>query len=169
MTLVTTTQTASAAARDEVRQLVNQLALLTANHCSTALSGIARGTTAQKAKTVNTTTYRVDGKNYSLAGSDDFWTLAGTTVAVSAFQKYLLCIDASATASIIEGTQSTVSAAAVVLPNHPQAKCILGVLTIATDATHTFIPGTTALNATGITATFQDGFDSALLKLVVLG
>ena len=43
---------------------------------------------------------------------------------------------------------------------------IVGVLTVATYSTHTFTPGTTALNATGITATFVDGIDPTLLPLI---
>jgi hypothetical protein len=36
---------------------------------------------------------------------------------------------------------------------------IVGVLTVATDSTHTFTPGTTLLGAAGITATYIDGID----------
>ena len=167
MSLSTVTQTGGPSARDEVRQLVNQLALLTANRGLTA-AGTARGTTAQKAKTVNNYTFMIDGAFKSLSATDDFWTLSGTTVAVSSWQKYFLCVDASGTASIIEGVQSTTSAAAVVLPNLPQAKSVVAILTVATDATHTFVPGTTALNGTGITATFADGYDGTSLYVVSL-
>lgn len=144
-----------------------------------AAAGIARGTTAAKVKTVNTLQYSVAGAQFSKAGTDDFWTLSGTTVAVNSFQKYALLIDTAGAASIQEGLQSVVSAAAVAWTNvtsfGPWApflsivgstKAIAGVLTIATDATHTFIPGTTALNATGITATLIDGVDQSLLPLM---
>lgn len=129
----------------------------------------ARGTTATKAKTTNTAQYSVNGALLIKAATDDLWTFGGagstTTVAISSFQKYNLLLDAAGTASVLEGTQSLVSAAAVVLPTIPavNTKCIIATLTIATDGSHTFIPGTTALNAAGITATFQDGFDPGYL------
>lgn len=155
--------------RDEVRRLVNQISLLAANHASTTAVTVARGTTAAKAKTTNNTTFRVDGVNKALAATDDFWTMSGTTVAISSWQKYMLLVDASGVASILEGVQSTVSAAAVVLPAFPQSKSVLGMVTVATDATHTFVPGTTAFNGTGITSTFADGFDGSSLYIVGLG
>lgn len=139
-------------------------------------AGIARGTTAQKAKIVNTLQYSVAGNQFSKAATDDFWTLSGTTVAVASFQKYLLLIDTAGAASIQEATQSVVNAASVAWTNISGlsawapilsvlagSKAIAGVLTIATDATHTFVPGTTALNGTGITATFVDGIDQSIL------
>ena len=116
---------------------------------------------------------------YSKAATDNFWTLSGTTVAASSFQKYALLIDTAGAASIQEATQSIVSAAAVSWANVSQlspwapflttvgsTKAIAGVLTIATDATHTFVPGTTLLGATGIMAMFADGIDQSLLPLM---
>lgn len=146
---------------------------------------IARGTTAAKVKTVAAVDFVVGGTLFNKGATDDFWTLSGTTVAASSWQKYVLLVSDAGSASIQEATQSTVSAAAVsfgnitasakAFPANPWApiismlassKAIFGVLTIATDSTHTFIPGTTALNATGITATFVDGIDPLLLPLV---
>lgn len=168
MPLATTTQTASTIARDEVRRLVNQLALLVANRSTTVLAGITIGTTASKVKITNAITYSIDGANLAKGATDDFWTLSGTTVAASSFQKYLLLIDAAGAASVMEGTQSTVSAAAVVLPSLPQSKAVLGVLTVATSAAGTFIPGTTLLSAAQVTDTYIDGFDVSSLFQVTL-
>lgn len=154
-------------------------------NCAYSGAGCATATTTSKAKIVNTTAYTVGGKILSKGATDNFWTLAGTTVAASSWQKYLLLIDDAGAASIQEGTQSTVSAAAVswgnvtaaakAFPQNPWAplisilsasKAILGVLTIATDSTHTFVPGTTLLGAAGITATFIDGIDPSLMPLM---
>lgn len=154
-------------------------------NCAYSGAGCATATTTTQAKIVNTTAYTVGGKILSKGATDNFWTLAGTTVAASSWQKYLLCISDTGTASVVEGTQSTVSAAAVgwgnvtaaakAFPQNPWApiitvlsasRAILGVLTIATDSSHTFIPGTTALNATGITATFIDGIDPSLMPVM---
>lgn len=146
---------------------------------------IATATVTSKAKTVAAVDFVVGGQLFNKAATDNFWTLAGTTVAISSWQKYLLCVDDAGTATVVECTQSTLSAAAVGFGNiAAQAKaqpinpwspiitvlaasrCIFGVLTVATDSTHTFIPGTTLLGAAGITATFIDGIDPLLLPLV---
>lgn len=157
--------------------LANANTLVTLNRALTA-AGAARGTTAAKAKTVNTTTFTIGGVFFSKAATDDFWTLAGTVVAASSWQKYLLLIDAALAASIQEGTQSLIAAANVGWANVSAGswgplitvlqagKTIVATLTIATDATHTFTPGTTALNAAGITATFVDGYDVSLMPVI---
>lgn len=159
-------------------ELANAVGVYGLSRALTA-AAVARGTTATKAKTVSTLQYSVGGAQFSKAATDDFWTLSGTTVAVSSFQKYLLLIDTAGAASIQEAVQNTVSAATVVWTNISlvsawapfiatvgTTKAVAAVLTIATDSTHTFIPGTTALNATGITATFADGVDQSILPLM---
>lgn len=166
MSLTTKTQSGSMTARDEVRQMTNAQSLLIANEALTA-AGCATATTTSKAKTVNTLTFKIDGAFYSLSATDNFWTLTGGVVAVSSFQKWLLCVNSAGTASVIPGVAAA-TAAAVTFPAPPQGVCIAGVLTVATDATHTFTPGTTLLGAAGITATFIDGFDSSLLALITI-
>lgn len=137
-----------------------------------AAAGSAIATTTTKAKSVNTVTYAVNGAIKSKAGTDNLWDptnaaqgSAGTVVAASSWQKYLLCLDASGTASVYEGTQSTVSAAAVSFTTKqlpPSTVTVIAVATVATDGSHTFTPGTTAFNGTGITTTFSDGTDPAV-------
>lgn len=144
--------------------LINRLIRMWLNQCLTDV-GSAVGTTTSKAKTVATATYTIDGEFKTKAATDDFWTLAGTVVAVGSFQKYLLLIDGAGAASVLEGVQA-LTAAAVVLPAPPDSKSILAVLTVATDATHTFTPGTTLLGAAGITATFVDGIDPSMLPTI---
>jgi hypothetical protein len=159
-------------------QALNAALVNTLSYAATA-AGIATATTTSKAKIVNTLAYLVGGTMYSKGATDNFWTLSGTLVAAGSFQKYILLIDTSGNASIQEGVQSTVNAASVAWTNistvSPYApfldvvgstKCIAGVLTVATDATHTFNPGTTLLGAAGITATYIDGTDQSLLPLL---
>lgn len=158
-------------------EFLNAMAVAYLSRALTA-GGAARGTTAAKVKTVNTVTFTVNGVFYSLSGTDDFWTLSGTVVAKSSFQKYVLMVDTSGVASIQEGTQAS-SAALVSWDNVAKGspwdpfltavgstKAIIAGLTIATDSTHTFTPGTTALNAAGITATLIDGIDQSILPLI---
>lgn len=161
-----------------------------ANNCfdfyaTLAAAGSAIAGTATKAKTVNSITYLVAGAFYTLAGTDNFWTLgvagSNTALGVSSWQKYALLVDSTGTATVQEATPSTVSAAAVTwtnvsnvtlwapymsMVNGSTGKSVVAVMTVATDSTHTFTPGTTALNAAGITTTFQDGIDISLLPLV---
>lgn len=144
-------------------------------------AGVTIGGTASKVKTGSTLTFTINGVFYSMNATDDLWTLSGTVVAASSWQKYALCVDATGASgpSIVEATQSTVSAAAVswnnlgtITPWDPffsivgSTKVIVGILTVATDATHTFDPGTTDLDAAGITDTYIDGIDQSLLPLI---
>ena len=126
-----------------------------------ATASVGIGTTVQKVRTSATATYLSDGVFKSKASTDDFWTLAGTTVTDGNFQKYLLLIDSSGNASIAEGTQAA-SAGAVVLPAWPASKTVLGILQVQTVGA-TFVPGTTALDAGTVTDTYTNGFDPALI------
>lgn len=140
---------------------------------------VAIGTTTTKVQSTATITGVVNGTFISKSATDDLWTLSGTVVAASSWQKYLLLLDASGTATIREATQSTISASAVSYANISGLSAwaplltvlnagtlIAGYLTVATDATHTFTPGTTALGAAGITTTYTNGIDPYLLLLL---
>ena len=142
-------------------------------------AGAAGATTAAKVKTANTIHYSVLGKLFSKSATDNFWTLSGAVVPASSFQKYALLIDTAGAASVQEATASPVDAASVDWSNvanlgHASAfqamvgttKAVVAVITVATDSTHTFTPGTTALNATGITTTYVDGIDDSLLPAI---
>jgi lysophospholipase L1-like esterase len=120
----------------------------------------AIATVTSQAKTTNQVDYAISGQVFRLAASDNFWTLTGSVVAISSWQKYLLMVDGSGVATVQAGLASTVSAAAVTLPAPPAGKAIIGVLTVATNGATTFTPGTTLLGAAGITATFIDGLDA---------
>ena len=84
-------------------ELGNAFAIYALSRALTA-AGVARGTTATKAKIVNTLQFSIGGAQFSKAATDDFWTLSGTTVQASSWQKYLLLIDSSGNASMQEGT-----------------------------------------------------------------
>ncbi len=161
--------------------LSNALALFAMNRLL-ATATVAIGTTASKVRTTTTATWTLGGQfQTAVTSSDDLWTLAGTTVAASSWQKYLLMWDATGASGpvVVEGTQSTISAALVgwkninnVSPYGPiisllnTGYVIVGVLTVATDSTHTFVPGTTLLSAAGITDTYADGIDPTLLPVL---
>jgi len=130
-------------------------------------AGAAIATNTTGVKSVNSVTYTLDGAFQTAKGATDpLWTLTGGVLAVASFRRYLLCIGSGGTASVIASTDSTVSAASCVYTTMPDGVCVFSFITVATDATHTFTPGTTALNATGITTTFADGTDKFLLPLI---
>jgi hypothetical protein len=146
-------------------------------NCVYAACGATTATTTSKVKTVNSTQFTVGGQIFTKAATDNFWTLGSTTsatvVAASSFQKYLLCVDDAGVATVVEGTQSLISAAsvgwqniplignagfgmAVTAPKDPWAaivavlnasRCIFAVLTVATNSSTTFTPGTTLLGS----------------------
>lgn len=138
---------------------LNELILLNANGCN-GNAGIATGTTTSKIKTVNSVSFSVDGKLFTKAGTDDFWTLTGGVLAVSSFRVYVLLVDAAGAATVASSSDSLVSAAKCILPDlftTVEGKAIFGYTTIATNASTTFTPGTTLLGAAGITTAHFNG------------
>jgi hypothetical protein len=133
--------------------------IVSRNRCL-ANAAIAIATVTSQVKTVNSVSFAVDGALFTKAATDNFWTLTGAVLAISSWNKWLLCVDSAGTASVVIGTPSTVSAAAVGLPALPTSKSVIGVLTVATNGSTTFTPGTTLLGAAGITATLVNGLDS---------
>lgn len=151
-----------------VLALVNRNVLNDMN-IALAAAGCATATTTSKAKTVNSVPYTLDGVfQTAKAGTDNLWTLTGAAFGggPAVFCKYLLLIGAGGAATVLQSSVSPVSAAACVYPSMPDGACVFGVLTIALTATTVFTPGTTLLGAAGVTATFTDGTDKALLPLL---
>lgn len=156
-------------AMDAVRQQLNLLVADVNYQILNCLSGnalpaVAVATVTSQAKTVNSVNYFANGVPVTKGATDNLWTFVGVVVAVSSWNKYLLCLNAAGTASVVPGIQSTVSAAAVQFFALPAAGvAIIAVATVATDVSHTFTPGTTLLGAAGITTTFADGVDPSTL------
>ena len=99
-------------------------------------ANIANATTAGKLKTQTATGFQVDGAMYSLAVTDNFWTLSAlSALTANQYQAIVLYVDASGTASIGAGTvvTNTTSAAAgrlaalAVAPALVASKSIVGV------------------------------------------
>jgi hypothetical protein len=105
--------------------------------------------------------FAIDGLYYTKANADDVFTLSGTALAASQACIFLMCLNSSGTASIVQGDivssedvkngQTTIP-----WPTTPVSKCAIGAVLVETDATHTFTPGTTALSAAGVTETYFD-------------
>ena len=133
---------------------------------------LATATVTSQVKTTGAAGFTVGGQLYSKAATDNFWTLSGAVVPINSWQKYLLMVSDAGAASVQEGVASSISAAAVgwgnvvaaagANPKNPWAalcsvlnasRCIFGVVTVATNGSTTFTPGTTLLGAAGITTT----------------
>lgn len=105
---------------------------------------------AKGVKTANTFLFGVDGH----CGQQTTQTnvaIGGATIPVSSFRWYLASIGTTGVVTMTPGQDN-----ANWLPEIPANQAPIGALKIATDATHTFIPGTTGLNAAGITDTYFD-------------
>ena len=133
------------------------LRVLLGNRCFTkAICAI--GSNAAKIKTTtNTVQYSIDGQIYEKAATDDLFVFTDTAVQpVSTTCFYALCLDASGTASIVNGTpvltaSITAGTEFAYFPEVADTLCVVGGVKVVTDSTHTFTPGTTALSAAGIT------------------
>lgn len=152
-------------------QSVRRLVLLRDNAVFSA-AGAAAATTASKVKTVNTVTYLIDGQFKSLAGTDNFWTLTGTTLTAGQVNKWLLCVDGSGAASVIAGNISTTAAGVSfsdvtgsdghTYPPPGPSKAIVAQLTVTCNSS-TFVPGTTLLSAGTITVVYRDGYEATMV------
>jgi hypothetical protein len=164
-------------ALDTVRVEYNKLAAWTSY---IGLNGLASTTVATtpavtiatdtaKVKTTNATVLRNAGALNALAASDDFWTLTGGVLAVSSFRRYLLLCDAADAATVLASDDVTTAAEDcrwATLPANGLA--IVGILTVATNSSTTFTPGTTALSAAGVTDTYVDGYDISVPPMSIV-
>lgn len=107
------------------------------------------------------TDYAIDGIAYhkaDVATNIPFPT--GTTIAQNSKCLFLAVVDSAGTVTFVQGEQkltADLAAGKAVLywPECPADKCPIGAVKIATGAV-TFIPGTTALDAASVTATYID-------------
>ena len=128
------------------------------------------GTTTSKVKTTATTQLVVGGVLKSLTATDDLWTLTGGNLAIGSVRSYLLLWDGTSSTTVVSVLASndlliasyanaTAAIAALRWPAMPaNGTAIVGILNIA-NVTNAFVPATTLLGATGVTATYVDGPD----------
>lgn len=103
------------------------------------------------AKSVNTITFVVDGVIAQKAAAD-MAALSGTTVADGSKNVYVFCVDAAGALTTLAGTAAT-TLAGIVWPTIVDGTTVIGFVVIATTGA-TFVPGTTALDAGTVTATY---------------
>lgn len=116
--------------------------------------------TAAKMKTTATLTYTINGVFKSLSAADDLAFSAGhTTIPASSACLFAVWADGSAdSAAAVSTTQGPIVASGDPCPVPPLAsgKALIGLVKVATDGSHTFVPGTTDLGAAGITDTYYN-------------
>lgn len=113
-----------------------------------AKGGIAIGTTKSKVKTAAAVDYSIGGVLYTKAATDDLFVLSGAAFA-GATRYILLGLDKDGTASATVGS-------ATELPDVPAGVCPVGYLKVVAAVGTTFTPGTTLLDAAGVTVTYVD-------------
>jgi hypothetical protein len=138
---------------------------------------LAAGTTAGTIKTTVAVPYLLDGQFYSKAitdniaiaitGGEVYQAPTGVGSINGAFtggtggatRLYLLCMNAAGAVSVTPGkivNSADLAAGRVSLdfPDAPYNQCPFGAMRVVVTATTSFIPGTTALGASGVTTTF---------------
>ena len=137
--------------------------------------------TATTIQTTNAVDYSIGGVIYSKAlfnnqsfavthGHDGRAVTAARPAYVQPAQttvQYVVALDKAGAVAIVQGTyagqemRDDYDVAKVLvgdgdIPEEPAGYTAIGLVTVATAAATTFTPGTTALNASGVTATFAD-------------
>jgi len=149
-------------------QSYNEALRQVTNQAYTAAGSAQSVGTPQSVKSVNTTTYTIDGVFKSKVATDPLWTLTGTAVTAGgsgATLHYALCLNAAGTASVVQGPTnqgSTTVWTPAPANQSPNDICIVATLKISLAAATVFTPGTTSLTAAGVTSTFEDGQDATL-------
>lgn len=159
-------------------------ALILAHYRPTNSGALAIGSTTTKVTLGANVTYMVNGSYFTKNAAADVWTLgtatSATTVAAGSIQRYILTLDNAGTAYAYEGVQQIGSDPTTLRYSNINGKggytpllylaglgqSLIGSVQVLTDGTHTFIPGTTALSATGITAAYTSGLDSTFIPLI---
>lgn len=103
------------------------------------------------AKSVNTITAIVDDVLVQKAAAD-MAALSGATVADGSKNVYVFCVNAAGTLTTLPGTAAT-TLAGIVWSTVLDGTAVIGFLLISTTGA-TFVPGTTALDAGTVTATY---------------
>lgn len=130
---------------------------------------VAIGTDTTKVKTTNATVLLNNGVVNALAATDNFWTLTGDDLATGKSRKYLLCVDAADAASVIASDDQASADDCRFSIRPADGVAVVGLLQIDNASGAAFVPGTTGLDAAGITDTYLDGStDLAFLSKVVL-
>lgn len=131
----------------------------TTNALTYSVNGVLYTKTALAAQSI-AVTHRYDGSAVSTANP-------AYTQPISSSVVYLVCLNAAGTVAVVQGTYagqtvtdannlSKIVTGTGAAPVEPDGYTCIGTITVETNASATFIPGTTALDAAGVTATYAD-------------
>ena len=129
-----------------------------------AKAGLAIATTTTKIKTANAIDYAINGVLYTKAATDNIAMTAADAQAAGTSCLYLVCIDKDGNVTTVKGdevsTDDVTSGKSVLTWPQPTSNDVvtIGAVRVDTSASVTFIAGTTALDAAGITDTYYDLF-----------
>lgn len=118
--------------------------------------GAAIATTKSKVKLAAAVDYSIKGVMYSKAITDNLWTLTGSVIPLLGTGRWLLCLNAAGTASVIAGTSAGYAASIPVDSNGAPTVCPIAEVKVVCANAATFTPGTTLLDATDVTATYTN-------------
>ena len=114
-----------------------------------ANAGLAIGTTKSLVQNANAVDFCINNMAYTKAATDDFFDLSGLAVqAADTTLYYLMSIDSAGDDQVAVGTTGN-------LPAIPSGSCPVGYIKVVTVAV-TFTPGTTLLDAAGVTVTYTN-------------
>lgn len=122
---------------------------------------LAESATALKFKTTATVTYIINGVFKAKTATDNLVFTSGHAsvnpdVDTAQQCKFLVTLDGSGNVKTIQSAIVAASASEPDLPAVPSGECPIGYIKVVTTAGYAFIPNTTDLSDTGITATFVD-------------
>jgi hypothetical protein len=119
--------------------------------CLTKVTLAINAASAATFKTTGTTSYTCDGIWFTKAAlAAQAFTAGHAVQAIGTTRYYLVTLDSAGTVRTIQGTSGGG------MPDAPANQTPIGAIKIVTNASTTFTPGTTALDAAGVTATYID-------------
>lgn len=97
--------------------------------------------------------FTIGGRVYTKAAADNIALTAAPAQPVLTSAYYLLSVNAAGTVTTTAGTSAASNPA---IPVPPDGQAVFGAIKVDLAEEATFTPGTTALNATNVTATFYN-------------
>lgn len=128
-------------------------------NCCTTSAGLVIGSGSKvKAKVANTINYVIDGVLYQKTTAEI--ALGGANQATATACIYLISVNASGTLACTQG-DPVASTATPVIPDLPADSAPVGYVKVVNATGSNFQPGTTELDASGLTVTYVNLFSMA--------
>jgi len=132
----------------------------TQNYAMSAAGCAVSGASGADVKFANTVTYAIGGviktKSTATVDMSAQTTPALDDQAADTQCNYLICINAAATAYVVQGTPSADADTAAEWPATPAGSVCVGGFVVKNEMTYEYVPGTTTWDAASLTETFYD-------------